>query len=407
MQREPHQPPFDRQETVNLPAVPRNIANQPTQRLSDMTTTGEVGRQRKLVTLGALAMAFVLISTLTLIAFIIPGGSKPNTTLIAGANSTPTALVYASTTPGVNVTPTHKPHIALPPTPPPPQPSITLPKERKIPPFCPPPTPTPVPAATSTVNPTLTTTPSPTAIPTPKPTPSCITCPWNFSQPNPYPTRDDVKAVLVAAADKYHLPHNLVFSIARLESGWNPYLVSCSYDIGLMQMKYGYWESIDLLNVPECGLTPTAYDPYVMQDNAYLGAKMLAWLTCYYSYWGGTYGASLHYPGGYSIDWFYQQAHKKYPDTHNANGTVNAASLCAADYHDPNKLYYPALTATQEQVWSCPYTATANDNTLLDIVISTYNQGMGTTNASGITNQWYVNIIEAYITQYGQSDGVG
>lgn len=400
MHREPHQRPIDRQETVNLPIVPPSITNLPTKRLPILPLPGAAQRrQRKLLILGTVVMAFVLISTLTVIAFITPvtGAYTPPLAISTGT----AALVGASTTPGVNGTPTHKPHLALPPTPPPPVPSITLPKERKIPPFCPPPTPTPSPVATRTG------TPAPTVIPSATPTPSCVPCPWNFSNPNPYPSRADVKAALVAAADRYHLPHNLVFSIARLESGWNPYLVSCSYDIGLMQMKYGYWESVDLLNVPECGLTPTAYDPYILQDNAYLGAKMLAWLTCYYSYWGGTYGASLHYPGGGSIGWYYALAHKKYPDTHNPNGTVNASSLCAAVYHDANKLYYPALTATQETVWSCPYTATTGDNTLLDIVISTYNQGMGTTNSQGITNQWYVNIIEAYITQYGQSDGVG
>jgi hypothetical protein len=174
-----------------------------------------------------------------------------------------------------------------------------------------------------------------------------------------------------------------------------------------MQLKYGLWESVDLISAPECGLAQDTYDPYIPQDSAYLGAKLLAWLTCYYSYWGGVYGATLQNPGKGTLAWYYQQAGLQYPDTKNADGTANAHSLCAAVYHDATKPYYPFIAPTQEQTWSCPYSAKTGDSTLLDVVISTYNQGIGTTNDQGIANQWYIGYITKFIPYYGNTYGAG
>ncbi len=321
------------------------------------------------------------------------------TTAQASATHTLLPLVFATATHHAKASATPAPLPTLPPPPPTPAPVVPLPPDLPLPTFCPPATPTPTPApGTATITPA-------TSTPRPTPTPNCVACPWQFSSQS-YTTAQ-VQTALINAAQRYHLPRNLVFGVARLESGWNPYFISCSDDIGLMQLKWGMWQSMDELDVPECGLTPTTYSPYKLQENAYLGAKVLAWLTCFFSYWGGTSGASLANPGNGTIAWYYAQAHLPYPDVALANGQTNPKSFCAAVYRNPNNPAYPALSATVRQTWSCPYTATTGDSTLLDVVLSSYNQGIGTTINSGIQNQWYVNIVEAIIAQYGQQDGAG
>ena len=270
-------------------------------------------------------------------------------------------------------------------------PSITLPKGITLGQLCQPIT---TPTAT-TASPTSTSlTPiAPTA------TPACKPCPFDYST-QPF-TTNDIKTALDNAADTYHLPRRLLYATANIESLWHPYVVPCTYDIGLMQIKDAYWRWIDLIDVPQCGLTPQPYDPFTITGNALLGAKLLSWITCYFSYLGDTNGtASAPAPG--TVAWYYTHAHLAFPDTTNATGQPNAASLCAASYHDPTHAALAALTATADR-WSCPYTAKAGDNTLLDVVISTYNQGVGTTSAKGITNSDYVTIVERYILHFAQT----
>ncbi|HEY7975294.1 MAG TPA: hypothetical protein VID72_08125, partial [Ktedonobacterales bacterium] len=145
-------------------------------------------------------------------------------------------------------------------------------------------------------------------------------------------------------------------------------------------------------SVPQCGLYATSYDPYQLQDNANLGAKLLKWLSCYYSYWGNNGGQSLSNPGAYTVDWYYQQANLSYPDSSSPN------SLCAAVFNA--NAYYPALPSSTSDPWSCPYSATAGDTTLLDITISAYNEGAGNIAKYGINNTLYINGVEGYIPRF-------
>ncbi len=408
MPQPPHDPDLTHAETIRIPRVGHTgpltaISRRPTEVLRAVATRVP----RRIRTLLVLVLATVLVGVSVVNVAFVLGGQRASHRApqpLAGVTATSAPLLFGTATPAAKgtTTPAATPRPVLPPPPPTPVPGIPLPAEHPLPRFCPPPTPTPTPAATATPDPKAT--PRPTATPAPTATPSCVTCPWQFSAQSF--TRDQVETALTKAATLYHLPHNLVYGVARLESGWNPYFISCSDDIGLMQLKRGLWQSMDELDVPECGLRATAYDPYDLQQNAYLGAKVLAWLSCFFSYWGGTGGANLANPGGGTIDWYYQQAQLAYPDLTKA-GKPNPASFCGAVYHDPNHLAYAAVAPTDAQVWSCPYTPKTGDSPLLDVVISAYNQGIGTTINNGIQNQWYVDIVEAYIVQYGQQYGAG
>ena len=92
-------------------------------------------------------------------------------------------------------------------------------------------------------------------------------------------------------------------------------------------------------------LAATSYDPYTLQGNADLGAKILKYLYCYYSFWGKptttTATAILQYAEQsqqITVDWYYQQAKLPYPDSSLPN------SLCAPVFNQNS--YYPALPST-------------------------------------------------------------
>jgi hypothetical protein len=287
------------------------------------------------------------------------------------ATKTPIILAFQDSTPTLPpITATTGPSFVLPtPIPSTPIPSIQLPFQPPAPNFC-------YKQAT--------------------PEPNCFSCPYRFSTQQ-Y-TKDQVMAALTNASKKYHISRNLLISIAELESGFDPMIYSCSYDIGLMQIKYGYWQSIDLLNVPICGLSPTPYDPYTLEGNAMIGAKLIAWISCFFTYWGGT-GVSIDNPGKGTSAWYYHQANLAFPDIKNLDGSPNSQSLCLEQYNSRRE--FRALTTTPDQFWSCPFIAKTGDSTLLDVVASTYNQGMGTTVQNGIQNQWYVNIFIEHLRYVG------
>ncbi|HEU5441920.1 MAG TPA: transglycosylase SLT domain-containing protein [Ktedonobacterales bacterium] len=299
------------------------------------------------------------------------------------ATATPRA-VQAPSNPGV-------------PTPPPATPTFT---------FCP----TPTAGPTATPSPTASPTPIPTATSTPTGTTgtaaaamssrsfiSCVTCPY-YQGDNP--SQDQIRAALYTAADTYHLPRNLLLAVAWQESRWHEDVLSCDGGIGLMQLQYYTWPWLNQQSVPACGLGATSYDPNTLQGNANLGAKFLAWLSCFYSYWGNNGGSSPSNPGAYTMAWYYQQANLPYPDSKNADGTPNPNSLCAAVFDAPSHPEYAALPSTTSQPWSCPYSAMAGDPTLLDFTLSAYNEGPGYTDQYGIQNWWYVQGVEGFVTQF-------
>lgn len=255
--------------------------------------------------------------------------------------------------------------------------------------------------ATATVAPTATATSAATATATvgiaAEPTPTCQPCPVYLGN---NPSQLVISQALTTAATKYGLPVNLVMAVAWQESRWHADVLSCDGGIGLMQIQYYTYPWLNGVAEPICGLTATNDDPYTVDGNADLGAKYLKWLSCFYSYWGDNGGASLASPGPYTIAWYYQQAGLQYPDSLNADSTTNAKSFCAAVYHDPNHPEYTSLPSTTSDVWSCPYSATTGDNTLLDMTLSAYNEGAGYTDQYGIQNRWYVGGVEGWITQF-------
>ena len=252
--------------------------------------------------------------------------------------------------------------------------------------------------ATDTATATATDTPAATATSgTPEAQPTCQACPVYLGN---NPDQATIAAALTNAAVKYGLPANLLMAVAWQESRWHVDVLSCDGGIGLMQIQYYTYPWLNSVEEPVCGLTATTDDPYTLEGNADLGAKYIKWLSCFYSYWGDNGGASLASPGPYTIAWYYQQASLQYPDTLNGDGTTNANSFCAAVFNDPNQPQYAALPSTTSDVWSCPYSATSGDNTLLDMTLSAYNEGAGYTDQYGIQNRWYVDGVEGWIPQF-------
>ena len=211
----------------------------------------------------------------------------------------------------------------------------------------------------------------------------CQQCP-SYTGNNP--SQSEIASALDAAAALYNLPRNLVRAVAWQESHWHEDVTSCDGGIGLMQLQYYTYPWLNGQSVPECGLSATSYDPTALAGNADLGAKFLAWLSCFYSYWGNNGGSSLSAPGLDTIDWYYQQAQLQYPDTLSSSGSPNPTSLCAAVFNDPSNPEYAALPSTTSDPWSCPYSATAGDATLLDFTLSAYNEGPAYTDENGIQN---------------------
>jgi hypothetical protein len=254
--------------------------------------------------------------------------------------------------------------------------------------------------ATATAPPTPPATPADTptvGIGQAAPTPTCQACPVYLGN---NPSQSAITQALSVAATKYGLPVNLVMAVAWQESRWHADVLSCDGGIGLMQIQYYTYPWLNSVDAPVCGLSATNDDPYTVEGNADLGAKYLKWLSCFYSYWGDNGGAALASPGPYTIAWYYQQAGLSYPDTLNANAAANVNSFCAAVYNDPNHPEYAALPSVTSDVWSCPYSATTGDNTLLDMTLSAYNEGAGYTDQYGIQNRWYVDGVEGWVPQF-------
>ena len=325
--------------------------------------------------------------------------SAPRPTSTASATATGTATL----TPRPN-TPTPRPHTVAtsvpttPPAPVQPKPPASTPTVT----FCPTATATEPPTATATATTApvaAVTAPAPAggrALADLQPRATCTPCPY-YTGNNP--SQPSIGAALDAAADAYHLPRNLVRAVAWQESHWHEDAYSCDGGIGLMQVQYYTWQWINQLNMPNCHLSATTYVPTTLDGNAGLGAKYLAYLSCFYSYDGGS-GGTLQQPGTYTMAWYYQQAGLRYPDATNPDGSANASSLCVAVFSDPNHPEYPDMPTTTASTWSCPYSATEGDTTLLDITLSAYNEGPGYTDQCGICNPWYVASVEGYVPQF-------
>ncbi|WP_030439387.1 lytic transglycosylase domain-containing protein [Actinoplanes subtropicus] len=105
-----------------------------------------------------------------------------------------------------------------------------------------------------------------------------------------------VKAALKSAAGRVYwqteaptlkLNYPLVKAIAWQESGWKSNIHNCDGGAGIMQVMPA---TVEMIN-QRFGLT---YDPSKYQDNAYVGANYLAWLTKWasYNYFNNSYDLS-------------------------------------------------------------------------------------------------------------------
>ncbi len=371
-------------------------------------------RRNRLLAAGLAALCIVLLAISLLIITAGPSSQATtgNTTVFASATAPATSSATLAL-PSATRTPTKKTTVSVVTAPPPPP--IPTPPPNPTNNFCPTPTPLPAPTATDTP-PVPTATATATATATPTGTTSgtsstgglsttsstssmignCQQCPY-YKGNNP--SQSQIRSALYSAADLYHLPRNLLLADAWQESRWHEDVISCDGGIGLMQVQYYTYPWLNGQSVPECGLSATNYDPNTLQGNADLGAKFLAWISCFYSYWGDN-GGTAGSPGVDTIAWYYQQAGLQYPDTLNANGSPNPKSFCAAVFNDLANPEYAALPSTTSATWSCPYSATTGDPTLLDITLSAYNEGPGYTDQNGIQNWWYVQGVEDFIPQF-------
>lgn len=224
---------------------------------------------------------------------------------------------------------------------------------------------------------------------------TCVSCPYYIGN---NPNQTQIAAALTTAANTYGLPVNLLKAVAWQESHWHEDVYSCDGGIGLMQIQYYTYPWLNSQAVAECHIGVTNYDPKTLQGNADLGAKMLKYLMCFWEYWGNASGASLSNPGQYTIAWYYKQAGLPFPDSYSANGSLNPQSFCAVPFNGNS--YYPGLPSTLHDPWSCPFSATTGDATLLDITLSAYNEGASNVVNLGINNWWYVGGVEGYIPQF-------
>ena len=384
-------------------------------------TAGSVWRQRFFA--GGAALGLLLILSGVMLATMAPASApKQRVDIQATATATPlpTATSTATATPRPTATPKPKPVPKTPPPPPapPPPPPVTptpaasggytggpVTNDSIFSDFCGSPTPTATTSAPTATDTPLAATATPTSSGTGTSTAlghaglampqSCVTCPFISGYNS---TQSQIAQALANAASSYHLPVNLLKAVAWQESHWHEDAYSCDGGIGLMQIQYYVYPWLNGVSVADCSIYPTSDDPYTLQGNANLGAKLLKYLSCYYSYWGGyDYDAngnphSLSNPSKYTVDWYYLSAGLSYPDSNSPN------SLCAAVFNA--NAYYPTLPSTTSAPWSCPYSATPGDTTLLDITISAYNEGAGNIAKYGINNQWYIDGVEGYIAQF-------
>lgn len=221
--------------------------------------------------------------------------------------------------------------------------------------------------------------------PTPLPTGqgTCAPCTNGYLWTTQRWTEQQTDQALKQAATTYGVPVRLLYALASDESGRREWVVSCSGDAGLLQIKIIQWRALAIQVVPACGLSATTDSPWTLQGNANLGAKLVAWYRCYYGYAGDT-GGILSAPGAYTVAWYYQQARLGWPST-----------LCLAVYHDSKQPAYVdlQLPTTEAERLACPYSAKVGDATYLEVIISAYDEGFGTMSADGITNWRYVNDI--------------
>lgn len=92
----------------------------------------------------------------------------------------------------------------------------------------------------------------------------------NAGAPLPITTREQLLALIKAAAQEFGVEWQLLASLAWAESSWNPQAVSAASAQGLTQIMPATWA--------EWGPRVGASDPFNPRDNLRVGAAYLAWL---------------------------------------------------------------------------------------------------------------------------------
>ncbi|MGC4875274.1 transglycosylase SLT domain-containing protein [Micromonospora sp. DT43] len=187
--------------------------------------------------------------------------------------------------------------------------------------------------------------PTETKVPPPPPKPAPSSCKPSYK--GTQASRADVKAALSAAAGRTYwpssapelkIPLDLVKATAWQESGWQSNIYACDGGVGLMQVMP---DTATWMNQR----FEQSYAIADYQDNAYLGANYLAWLTKYIG--------DMYFEADYRLD----------------------ADLCTAEL----------------------------DSCLLNAVISAYNYGHGAVAREGkplaIPNPSYVRNVRALMTE--------
>ncbi len=205
-------------------------------------------------------------------------------------------------------------------------------------------------AALATPCPVETPTGAPTATPFATPVPAALPACGNGQRPGPRcfttlpgtpPTQDQVRQEMYTVVSASGFSNfSLIEAFGWQESGWQENVVACDGGIGVMQLQP---ETVTWLNQSD----GTNYDPKTLDGNIHLGVAMAIWLYDYY--------------------------------------------LPFCDQGMP---------AGQPCTWDTVWPGATDGATVRQIVISSYNQGVGTTANYGIQNWQYVNNVMALRQQF-------
>jgi hypothetical protein len=205
-------------------------------------------------------------------------------------------------------------------------------------------------AMLATPCPVTTPTGVPTATPTGTPLPAALPACGNGQRPGPRcyttlpgtpPTQDQVREAMynLVTANGFN-NFSLIEAFGWQESGWQENVVACDGGVGVMQLQP---ETTAWLNQND----GTNYDPKTLDGNIHLGVAMVMWLYTYY------------------------------------------IPFCNQ-----------GMPAGQTCTWDTVWPGATDGATVRQIIISSYNQGIGTTAKYGIQNWSYVNNVIALRQQF-------
>lgn len=133
--------------------------------------------------------------------------------------------------------------------------------------------------------------------------------------------RDRVAKAIVTSAHKYNVDPRLVASIVIVESGANPFAVSGSDSVGIMQIHLPTWGTL---------ADAQGINLFKIEDNADLGVRILSGYIAAHGVWGGvaSYNGQTDDPVSQrAIDEYVQKVQKIYGYTPPLNPIATQAIL--------------------------------------------------------------------------------